>query len=198
MSGFPAGWTVADDSDGATAPGVLVASEGWWNCHLTTDEVRRVLAVEPHRSGKWTVTEAFVRRHPDGSTSPDDWPTVEFHATRDDALLAARCMARGTWSERCPEHGEEPVTVHPRDEVRWDCGRIVPGYRPAPRESHPVSEPVFDALWQAAIARGAISDDPVLCLDDPGVGEALAAPGFVVIGDWDRDVDRVRVTSRGL
>jgi hypothetical protein len=135
MSGFPAGWTVADDSDGATAPGVLVASEDWWNCHLTTDEVRRVLAVEPHRSGKWTVTEGFVRRHPDGSTSPDDWPTVEFHATRDDALLAALCMARGTWSERCPEHGEEPVVVSPHDEVRWDCGRIVPGYRPAPRES---------------------------------------------------------------
>jgi hypothetical protein len=62
--------------------------------------------------------------------------------------------------------------------------------------SHPVSEAVFDILWDAAVARGALPDDPLLCLDDPGVGEALAAPGFEVFGDWDRDWQRVRVMRR--
>lgn len=57
--------------------------------------------------------------------------------------------------------------------------------------TRPVSEAVFDALWAAAVARGAI--DPDGCLDDPGVGEALAAPGHEVTGDWDRDIDRVRI-----
>jgi hypothetical protein len=59
--------------------------------------------------------------------------------------------------------------------------------------NYPVSEAVFDTLWNAAVARGAITDSPYLCLDDAGVGERLAAPGFVVFGDWDRDSERLRI-----
>ena len=125
---WPSGWTIADDSDGATLPGVVCATEGWWNCHLTTDEVRRVIVVEPsHVAGGWRVVEGVMRRHPDGSISPDDWPSVEWHESREAALAMAMASARGTWAEECPDHGWEAVTPRESDVV-LDCGRVVPGY----------------------------------------------------------------------
>jgi hypothetical protein len=126
MIGFPHDWTVTTDSDGA------VRAEGpWFDSHLTYDRQRTIITVERSRLAtsppSWRTVEGVELLHPDGSTSPDDWPSVEWHPTREESLAMAQASARGTWAEKCPTHGWE-VVLNDDGPLRTACGWVVPGY----------------------------------------------------------------------
>jgi hypothetical protein len=126
MIGFPDDWIVTEDGSN----GVIHAEGPWFESHLTTDSQRTVIDVE--RSGVadgWRVVEGVLLLHPDGSVTPDDWPSVEWHPTREEALAMAQASARGTWAESCPTHGWE-VVLNDDGPLRTACGWVVPGMAP--------------------------------------------------------------------